>query len=75
MVNFKMQKELSMGKDATYNFGLRDSSEMEMWHPGLEFLDDWCYFDEPEPKIGLLRLFKYVEFLRKTQWTVHYRLN
>ena len=32
MVNFKMQKELSMGKDATYNLGLRDSSEMEMWH-------------------------------------------
>jgi methyltransferase (TIGR00027 family) len=75
MVNFKMQQELHLGKDVTYDFGMRNSREMETWDPGIELLDDWSYFDEPEPKIGMIRLFRYVEFLRKTQWTVHYRLN
>ena len=75
MVNLKLQREMHLGKDATFHFGIRDSQEMEAWNPGIKFLDDWSYFDEPEPKIGWLRLFRYLECLRKTQWTVHYRLN
>lgn len=75
MINFKMQQELHLGKDVTYHFGIRDSREMEAWNPGIEFLDEWSYFDEPEPKIGVIRLFRHVEILRKTQWTVHYWLN
>lgn len=75
MINFKMQHELHMGKEATYNFGIRDSREMENWNSDIEFLEEWSYFDEPEPKIGILRFFKNVEILRKTQWTVRYRLN
>ena len=75
MINFKMQRELHMGKDATFNFGIRHSQEMENWNSGIEFLDDWTYLDEPEPKIGWLRIFRNLEIFRRTQWTVHYRLN
>ena len=75
MVNFKMQRELHIGKDATFNFGIRHSQEMENWNSGIEFLDDWTYLDEPEPKIGWLRIFRNLEIFRRTQWTVHYRLN
>jgi O-methyltransferase involved in polyketide biosynthesis len=75
MINFKMRRELHMGKDATLNFGIRDSKEMEKWNSGIEFLDDWTYLDEPEPKIGWLRMFRHIEIFRKTQWTVHYKLN
>lgn len=75
MINFKMQRELHMGKEATFNFGIRDSREMEAWNSGIEFLDDWTYLDEPEPKIGWLRMFRHLEMFRRTQWTVHYRLN
>jgi methyltransferase (TIGR00027 family) len=75
MINFKMQHELHMGKEATFNFGIRDSREMAEWNSGIEFLDEWTYLDEPEPKIGWLRLLSHVELFRKTQWTVHYRLN
>jgi methyltransferase (TIGR00027 family) len=75
MINLKMQRELHMGKEATFNFGIRASRDMEKWNSGIEFLDDWTYLDEPEPKIGWLRLLRHVELFRKTQWTVHYRLN
>ena len=75
MINFKMQRELHMGKNVTFNFGIRESEEMEEWNSGIEFLDDWTYFDEPEPKIGWLRIFRNLEIFRRTQWTVHYKLN
>jgi methyltransferase (TIGR00027 family) len=75
IMNFKMQKELHLGKDATFHFGIRNSQEMEAWHVGIEFLDDWSYFDSEEKKLGVLKMFRNIEFLRKTQWTVHYKLH
>jgi methyltransferase (TIGR00027 family) len=74
MVNFKFQRQLHLGKDAAFNFGIRNAREMEQWNSGIELLDEWSYLDEPEPKIGWFRLLRYVELFRKTQWTVHYKL-
>jgi len=75
MVNYKMQHRGHLGKDATYNFGVRDSKEMEGWNAGIQFLDDWSYFDSEEKKLGWLKMFRNIELFRKTQWTVHYKLN
>ena len=75
IVNFKLRREMHLGKEATFRFGIRDSREMETWNAGIEFLDDWTYLDEPEPKIGWLRMFRNWPIFRRTQWTVHYRLN
>ena len=75
MVNYKMQHRGHLGKDATYNFGVRDSKEMEGWNAGIQFLDDWSYFDSEEKKLGWLKMFRNSELFRKTQWTVHYKLN
>jgi len=75
IVNFKMRKELHLGKDATFHFGIRGSREMEEWNPGITFLDDWSYFDSKEAKLGWLRFLGGVGLFRKMQWTVHYRLD
>jgi len=75
ITNYKMQRQLHLGKDATYNFGIRDSKEMEEWNTGIQFLEDWSYFDSDEKKLGWLKMFGKIEFFRKTQWTVHYKLN
>ncbi len=75
MMDFKMQKELHLGPGATFYFGINSSEEMETWNRGIQFLDDWSYFDTDEKKLGWLRLFRRFELFRKTQWTVHYRLN
>jgi len=75
IVNFKMRKELHLGKDATFHFGIGESREMEEWNPGITFLDDWSYFDSKEAKLGWLRLMGRVGLFRNMLWTVHYRLN
>jgi O-methyltransferase involved in polyketide biosynthesis len=74
MLDYKMQRELHMGTDAPFRSGMHDGREMEQWHSGIQFLDEWSYFDSDEKKLGWLRLFRHIELLRKTQLTVHYRL-
>jgi methyltransferase (TIGR00027 family) len=74
LVSFKMKRQLHLGKDAVFQSGIRDSREMEQWNTGIQFLDDWSYFDSEEKKLGWLRLLKQCELFRKTQWTVHYKL-
>jgi O-methyltransferase involved in polyketide biosynthesis len=74
MVSYKLQRQFHLGEGALFRSGIRDSREMEQWDNGIRFLDDWSYFDSDEQKLGLLRLFRHIGWLRKTQWTVHYRL-
>ncbi len=75
ILDYKLRKQVHLGKDATFRSGLSDGREMELWHTGLQFLDEWSYFDSDEKKLGWLKLFRHIGFIRKTQWTVHYRLN
>ncbi|NET84326.1 MAG: class I SAM-dependent methyltransferase [Moorea sp. SIO1F2] len=75
IMNRKLQRDLHLGNDATFKFGIRDSKDLEGWNPGIEFLDDWFYLDEPENKLGLLRVLKDIPFFRKIQWTARYKLN
>ncbi len=75
LVNAKLRRALHFGKAATFQFGLRDGTEMESWGAGIRCLNQWSYMDEPEPKLGALRWLRYVPLFRKTQWTVHYRLS
>jgi len=74
MLEHKLQRSAHMGKDAMFRSGISDSREMEQWHSGIQFLDEWSYFDSEEKKLGPLRLLRHVACIRKTQWTVHYRL-
>jgi len=75
ILDYKIQRQVHMGKDAMFRSGIRDSREMEQWHTGIQFLDEWSYFDSEEKKLGWLKVLKHIELIRKTQWTVHYLLN
>lgn len=74
IVNFKLQKQLHLGKNAEFLSGIRNSNEMQQWGYGIELIDDWSYFDSDEKKLGWLKYLRHFSFFRKTQWTVHYRL-
>ena len=58
----------------TYLCGIRDSRELEAWSPNLHLIDDWSYFDATTPKLGWMRILRYVPSMRKSQWTVRYRI-
>ncbi len=71
----KLQNTMSIGEDAIFQSGLDDSDSMEQWGEGIQYLGDWSFVDEDEPKLGVLRLFRHWDMIRKVQWVVHYRLN
>lgn len=74
MVAYKLQHQFFLGKDAVFRSGIHDGREMEQWGSGIRFLDEWSYFDSDEKKLGWARLLRHIDWIRRTQWTVHYRL-
>jgi len=74
MVAMKMNQH-GVGKDAAFTFGIKNCREMETWHSGIEYLDDWSYFDTHHPRLGRVGMMGKVKFLRDVQYTVHYRLS
>lgn len=75
MVALKMNRQLGVGADAAFTFGLKNSREMETWHPGIKYLDDWSYFDTGHPRLGWVGLFGKIKLMRNVQYTVRYQLN
>ncbi len=74
MIDVKMRKELGLGREAGYRFGIRDGHELEAWGPGIRFLEEWSYLDEDEARVGALRWFRGWKLLRRTQWSLRYEL-
>lgn len=70
----KFRRQFGVSADVVYQFGLRDSHDLERWGPGLVLLDDWTYFDEQEPRLGWMRLLAWWPLFRRSQWTVRYHL-
>lgn len=74
MVSIKLNQQMGVGKDAAFNFGIRNSREMESWGKGIEYLDEWNYFDSGHPRLGGMAALGKIKFMREVQYTVHYRL-
>jgi O-methyltransferase involved in polyketide biosynthesis len=74
MVAMKLNQQ-GVGKDASFTFGLKNCREMESWHPGIEYLDDWSYFDTRHPRLSWVGTMGKVKFMRNVQYTVHYHLH
>lgn len=73
-LNMKMQKQLHLGSEATFNFGVKDGHDIESWSPGIKLLDEWSHFDTNEKKLGWVRVYGKIPAMRRVQWTVHYKL-
>jgi methyltransferase (TIGR00027 family) len=75
MAAAKMKNRLDIGEGAEFLSGLSHPTEMEKWHKGIRFIEQWSYFDSNHKKIGLLNIFARWPLFRNVQYTVHYRLD
>jgi hypothetical protein len=74
-MEFKLKKELKLGEETIFQFGIPDSGAIESWSRGIELMDDWSYLDSDELNSFIMKLMKKNSAVRKVQWTVHYQLN
>ena len=70
MVERKMRKGAATTAGDYYQFGIRDASEPETYHPGIKVTGDWSYFEDPDIHPPVLKLFRHFKALSRTQYTV-----
>lgn len=75
LVKNKIQRDSHLGGEAMFCSGVRDSKEFEAWNNGIVLVDEWSYFDSNNRKLGWYKHLGRFKIFRKTQWTVHYKLN
>ena len=59
---------------ARLRWGLRHGRDLESWGEGIRLLDEWFYFDRPEPRLGAAQLMRYFPPLAKGVGIFHYQL-
>jgi len=74
MMAFKMKKELKLGEETLFKFGITDSNEIESWNSNYQLIQDWSYLDEEEANFPFKNLLRNMDALRKVLWTIHYVL-
>jgi O-methyltransferase involved in polyketide biosynthesis len=66
---------LSFSKiNARLQWGLQHGRDVESWGEGIRLLDEWFYFDRPEPRLGISQLMRYFPPLAKGVGIFHYQL-
>jgi O-methyltransferase involved in polyketide biosynthesis len=55
-------------------WGLWSGRELENWNPGIRLLDEWGFFDRPEPRLDSYRWMTPLFRLLKPMCIFHYRL-
>jgi O-methyltransferase involved in polyketide biosynthesis len=59
---------------ARYHWGIWRGQEIESWGDGIRLLDEWGYFDRPEPRLDHIRWMRHIPLLARVLRIYHYRL-
>ncbi len=75
MVEAKMKRSLGSTAGASYQFGVENAAEVEMYGEGINVIEEWSYFEDEDIKPGILKIFKNIKYFSRTQWTIKADLN
>ena len=59
---------------ARLHWALKHGKDIEAWSPGFRLLDEWYYFDRPEPRLRAYYWIRYFPVIAKSSGVFHYRL-
>lgn len=59
---------------ARLHWALRHGRELESWSPGVRLVEEWFYFDRPEPRLGASQLMRCFPPLARGVGVFHYHL-
>lgn len=62
------------GAKARLRWAVRDPCDLEDWSPGIRLLESFCYFDDPEPRMGLPSWFGRIPLLSQSTGIHRYQL-
>jgi O-methyltransferase involved in polyketide biosynthesis len=59
---------------ARYHWGVWRGQEIENWSNDIHLLDEWGYFDRPEPRLDHIRWMRHIPLLARVLRIYHFRL-
>ncbi len=62
------------GTRARLHWKLKHGKDVETWGEGISLLEEWFYFDHPEPRMNAYRWMGSISLLGKSTGIFHYRL-
>jgi O-methyltransferase involved in polyketide biosynthesis len=62
------------GVKARLRWGLKHGRDVEKWGEGILMLEEWFYFDDPEPRMAPYRWMRHFPLLGRSTGIFHYRL-
>ncbi len=72
--NWANNLRLSITKlGARYRWGLRRGQEIESWGEGIHLLDEWGYFDQPEPRLDNIRWMQNIPLFARVLRIYHFQ--
>ena len=67
--------QLALSKvSARLQWGLKHGKDVESWGDGIQLLEEWFYFDDPEPRMEAYRWMRFFPLLGKSTGIFHYKL-
>jgi O-methyltransferase involved in polyketide biosynthesis len=60
--------------NARLRWGLKHGKDVESWGEGISMLEEWFYFDDPEPRLSAFQWMRHFPILSKSTGIFHYRL-
>jgi O-methyltransferase involved in polyketide biosynthesis len=62
------------GVKARLHWGLKHGKDVEKWGEGISMLEEWFYFDNPEPRMAAYRWMRLFPLLGRSTGIFHYHL-
>ena len=59
---------------ARVHWGLAHGQDLETWGEGIRLLEEWFYFERPEPRLGSMQMMRHIPAIRKASGIFHWRL-
>ncbi len=59
---------------ARVKWGLARGQDIETWAEGIRLIEEWFYFERPEPRMGTMQMMRHIPAIRKASGIFHYRL-
>ena len=59
---------------ARFHWWIWRGQEIEGWGDGIHLLDDWVFFDPPEPRLSHIRWMRHIPLAAKIARIYHFRL-
>jgi methyltransferase (TIGR00027 family) len=70
LVESKMRRSGGTEAGSSYQFGVRDARDVEVYGQHIKVVEEWSYYEEKDLRPRVLALLRNFKLMTRTQWTV-----